>query len=275
MGFWSYPVPEFEWEHFSFGKNFSIKPADYRAKGYDLIFMEDGGNWGNFYGSGGCPVVYHAIDSTLSDEHHYSPRFVQAQKADLILVEHDRLFRFNGGGVPTYQFRYCVNDLIFRDWKLPKDIDVAFHCNSGHAMPDTTRSNIRNTLHEICKKHGLSYSSGTLGVGEYARRLNRAKIVVNWPRTPYNRPHRVYDAMASRACLLTGPLPAVGGEAIASGVHYSAFENVEQLETLILFMLQNNNWMKMGEKGYQWATQQNWATRARELRNILHTTLNL
>src|SRR5262245_34298610 len=105
MGAFSYPVPEFEWKHFSLGKGFDCDTRQFKEQGFDLIFHEDGGNYGN-YTHRAIPIVYHAIDSTLSEDNHYSPRFIQAQKSDLILVDHDRLERFNIGGVPTMRWAY-------------------------------------------------------------------------------------------------------------------------------------------------------------------------
>lgn len=88
MGMWSYAVPEFTWEFFSPGKTFHLNRATFKKQGYDLIFHEDGGAWGKFTG-GEIPYVYYAIDSTLTEEHHYKPRYEQAKQADLTLVDHE------------------------------------------------------------------------------------------------------------------------------------------------------------------------------------------
>lgn len=267
MGQWSYPVNEFTWEHFSLGKNFQCDTRPFKRQGFDLLFLEDGGNYGDFTHRA-LPIVYYAIDSTLSEDHHYTPRFIQAQKSDLILVDHDRLERFEGI-VPVRRWPYSINDRVFRDWCLPKEVDVAFHCNSGHAMPDHTRSVIRTQLHELCSEHGFIYASGMRGLEDYARALNRAKIVVNWARTPTNRPHRVYDALASRACLITSKLPEVSGETFVNGMELIEVKTPDTLMRVIPILLKSRDWEGIAERGYRWAMTQTWANRAKELRAIL------
>jgi hypothetical protein len=87
MGYWSYAVPEFEWDHFPH--------ADERVdlgkfKDYDLIFHEDAGFCTYDNRHAGPPVAFLAIDSTLT-EAHYLKRLEQAKQANLVLVDHDKV----------------------------------------------------------------------------------------------------------------------------------------------------------------------------------------
>lgn len=257
MGLFSYAVPEFEWEHFSPGKGFTLDRAAFKRRGFDLVFHEDGGNWGEYDG-GALPIVYYSIDSTLSEEFHFRPRFEQARKADLVLVDHDDLARFTPTGKPVKRLSYAVNDRLFSPHE--KVIDVCFHCGGSEG-----RGGVRAALAAYCKARGLTYVSGAVDLQTYAAHMGAARVVVNVPRTPRNRPHRVYDALACGAALLTAPLPTVSGETLTAGQGYTVF--TDDLETQLDALLPR--WQEAAEPGRAWAARQTWTVRAKELREII------
>ena len=83
MGYWSYPVKQFSWQHFIFPGRRAYATE---MNAYDLVVQEDAGP--RFYKQLKRPLVYVAIDSSLSDDHLES-RLQRARQADLILVDHD------------------------------------------------------------------------------------------------------------------------------------------------------------------------------------------
>jgi transketolase len=265
MGYWSYKVDEFEWEHFYLGESFVCNVKDFKRKGFDFIFHEDGGNWGEYRGSD-IPVVYMVIDSTLSDA-HYRVRLKQAEQADLVLLDHDKKDRFTPSGIKVLPWPYCVNDAVFKPYA--KEIDVVFHCGAGGGKGNPggeERVKIRRYLDKVCKDRGWTYKSGAKGLLEYAENMGKAKVVVNWPRTPINRPHRVFDTMACGAALLTGPLPDVDRDNRIYGVHYIQFRDEGELPDKLAELLAGEEWLGIAQAGFRLIREKHtWAVRAREL----------
>lgn len=274
MGYWSYDVPEFTWEHFSPGKDFVIERFD-KFRDFDVIFHEDGGNYGVW---GGCnpPVVYLSIDSTLSDN-HYHIRFEQAKQADLILLDHDATARFYHAGPPVRRLGYCVNDHVFKP--LEKHLDVVYHCSSssGTGAPGAQeRIKLRQDLNAWGTIGGWSYRSGVAGLDEYAANMGSARIVVNLPRTVTNRPHRILDAMAAGACVLTGPIPTVDGDGLQDRVHYRTFAETAEVPAMIGELLTDHAWTQYAINGHELVmARHTWAIRAQELRQIIKKELGL
>lgn len=267
MGWWSYAVDQFQWQHFNLGKGFTASTRQWERGGFDLIWVEDGGNWGKFTAPK-LPIVYHAIDSTLSYDHHFLPRLEQAKHSDLVLVDHDVLERFAPAGKPVHRLGYCVNDLVFRDYHLPKTVDVAFHCGGS---PD--RALIRQFLDGFCREHGLTFTSGIVSIPEYAYAMNRAKVVVNIPRVIGNRPHRVLDALACNAAVLTYPVPEVDG--LQPNVHYTITDEQHFADDL-LALLAMERWEKRARAGYAFVHgYHTWRVQAKELRTLLQEQLGI
>jgi hypothetical protein len=263
MGMWSYAVDSFTWDFIAPGKGTTISTRDLKAKGFDLIFHEDGGAWAEYSGRA-IPVVFYSIDSTLSEEYHFRPRFAQACQADLVLVDHDRLERFEPSGRPVRRLLYCVNDRLF--YPREKTLDVDFQCGG---TPE--RARLRVQLSELCKAHGWSYRSGVAPLEDYAAAMGAAKVVVVLPRTPRNRPHRVYDAMACGAAVLSAPLPDIQEERLFAGRDYTPLS--EDLDTQLAAVL---GWMPhLVSAGNGFIQQHTWSTRARELRTLLAKELGL
>ena len=266
MGWWSYPTEHFTWEFIPLGKGKCIDTREYKTHGFDLIWHEDGGSWADYVG-GAIPTAYYAIDSTLSYESHYLARKEQAAKADIVFVDHDDLDRFRNGNQRVLRASYCVNEKLFHP--DAKTIDVSFNCGGS---PE--RGRMRTLLHDMTRMHGLSYVSGAIGLDAYAHNLNRAKVVVNVPRNPSNRPHRVFDALASGAALITTPLPDVSGECRKPGLHYLEAD-ANAIPELARILVENMTWQLPATMGYEWVQQHTWRARARELRQLLSQELGI
>jgi len=265
MGYWSYPVPEFEWTHFD-----GFGPAS-ELNEFDLVVQEDAGP--KRYSRLTAPLAYVAIDSTLSPDHLES-RLPRAENADLILVDHAPIGDFNMLGIPVRRWNYCVNDSLFKDYGEGRDIDVSFHCGGRNSEE---RQQLRLILADYCQASGLVFQSGVLHPTDYARAMARSKIVVNWPRHPNNRPHRVFDAMACGACLVTGRLPKVDGDYLSLGL--DELQQVDQLEDVtraIGYMFDTGKWEELAQKGQRLiAHHHTWAIRARQLREIIREELGI
>jgi len=270
VGIWSYPVPEFEWDHYPQQKGFQLNRTLFEGE-YDLIFYEDGKLYGSFYGGDSVPIVYYVVDSTLS-EGHYEQRKQQSEQTDLILVDHDRLKRFKGGP-PVRRLSHCVNDRLFHDYGLHADVDVSYHCRTSGSRE---REQMGQWLETFCAEHELEYAGGVRIDEGYAQAFNRSKISVNLTRTPTNRPHRMFDALACHTCVLTSILPEVEPVELVSGVHYATYIDRATLAAAILGLLAAGTWERFAENGYQHVmTYHTWEARARELRLILREELGI
>ena len=269
MGYFSYDVPEFTWEHITPGKNFNIKWSDYKSHDFDLVFHEDY-PYGNIVGLD-IPYVFLSIDSTLSDE-HYRARFEQARRADLVLVDHDNVNRFFNVNHKTIQFPYCVNDKIFYRDNRERTNDIAYHCSSSAHAGIEERKRIRQLLHDLSQKHNWSYRSGILEIHNYAESFRTSKIVVNQSRTPANRPHRIFDAMACGAMVVTSDLPYIQSDLIHDAHNYEPYYHDKDLEETIEFYLNNPvEREKIAKKGFDIIMQNHtWAIRAKQLREIIN-----
>lgn len=273
MGYFSYDVPQFTWEHFTPGKNFTLDTQMFKDKGFDLILHEDY-PYGNFLNTA-LPVVFLSIDSTLSKE-HYDARIKQALISDLVLVDHDDINRFMVGGINTYQFPYCVNDKVFYRDNRERTVDIAYHCSSSAHAGIEQRKHIRQLLHDLSVKHNWNYRSGVLSLDQYAESFRTAKIVVNQSRTPQNRPHRIFDAMACGAMVLTSPLPFIESDDLHNMINYLEFDNDSRLESYIDTNLYSGWYDKFANNGYNTVMQNHtWSIRAKQLREIINKEFSL
>lgn len=275
MGYWSYSVPEFEWVHMAYKPNDIVDVSSFHS--YDFVFVEDSG-MGLRLINRKKPVVFLAIDSTLSDP-HYMGRLATAKQANLVLVDHDKLERF-ACGVPVRRWAHCVNDKVFHtDPAIERSIDVNFRCASGahknHAG-GVERETLRGYLHGVCQVHGWSYVSGTAPLPDYAADMRRSRVVVNWPRTPINRPHRIFDAMASGAAVVTGRLPFVDGDGVEAGRHYLEFDVNSELPAVLEEALSCGLWETIASAGHEYVMKHHtWATRAKQLRQMVKEEFGL
>jgi glycosyltransferase involved in cell wall biosynthesis len=188
----------------------------------------------------------------------------QAKQVDLLLVDHSPLAGWPG----PYKVRranYCTDDHLF----VPEEkvVDVAMHWSVKGCV---ARGEIEHLLPGICERDGWSLSYRGLPPREYARALARARVVVNFPKTPTNRPNRVMDAMAARTCLLTGALPIVDGTGMVPGEHYVTFNRPEDLAAGLHQVLDAGEWERVADAGYELVmAKHTWAVRAAEFRQML------
>jgi hypothetical protein len=278
MGYWSYPVVQFDWAHFCpHGSVVDTK----RFNEFDVIFWEDGGDFRFNKSPGSPPVVYMSIDGTLTKS-HYETRLKRAAQADLVLVDHEPLSRYKNLGVPVRRLNYCVNDLVFKPVFVPygkKQTDISFHCSSGanKGMPGgIERVKMRKLLHNISMKKNYSYKSGTLPLLEYAKSMAQSRVVVNVPRTVTNRPHRVFDTMACKTALLTLPIPNVDGDYLTDGVHYLSFQDDNDLEKNLSYLIDAGRCVEIANEAYTFVkANHTWAIRAAQLRSIFNDELGV
>jgi spore maturation protein CgeB len=129
-------------------------------------------------------------------------------------------------------------------------------------------------LSTYCKKRGYVYKSGVLNITEYARAMNRSKIVVNWPRAQGNRPHRVFDAMACNACLVSGKLPTVPGDELVRGRDYVEVNEIREIPDAIDALMADGSWQQIAKNGHKLVGKYHtWAIRAGQLEQILQGVL--
>lgn len=271
MGWWSYPVPEFFWEFFPARDNMDLN----QFRDYDLMFHEDTARVSYIHNPKQPPLVYLDIDSSLS-ESHYQHRLPFARQANLVLVDHDDLSRFKHNGNHVRRLAYCVNDHVFKP--LDKTLDICYHCAAGESrgLPGgKERNEIRRFLGEYASRSGYSLRAGAVGLDEYSTDMGASRVTVNWPRTMINRPHRVFDAMACRSAILTGPIPMVLGDCLEWGTHYLNFTDHDELGANLKNLL-DGAWESYADAGYdQVMKRHTWAVRAQELRQILREELGL
>lgn len=266
-GQWSYPVDEFEWTPQPHHKNWQIKTHELDV---DLIWHEDNKCNGEFIKTDDTPILYWVLDTNIS-YNAYRERCQQAKDRDLILVDNDRLDRFEHLGVPVRRFPFCVNDRIFRDYGLEKQWDVGFYC----APTYITRAALRVELREFCERRGYSFNYDFTDIETYAKNMNQTKICVNLNKVTWMRNHRVFDTMACNSCLLTNPLPPMD-ERRRAGKHYVEWGGYQDLTEHIDRLLQTGDWEYYAEQGYGLVQKYHtWRTRARDLRQMIHEEFGL
>lgn len=262
VGWWSYQVPEFEWDHYMVRKGFYIRRGTF-AQAYDLIVYEDGKISGRIERDADIPVAYVVADSTLSEK-HYRLRCEQAAlNADLLLVDWDDLGRFAHLGLPAYRFSFASNDRFF--YPREKVVDVGFFF---HSTPE--RKRLADHLDKFCQRRGYSYAAGSRLGAAYAEAIGSARININLGRNPQTRSNRIFDVFLSESCLVCDPLPKVSDEARQINEHYLQFRSLGELETLLDELLQEGTWRVFAEAAYKMGQRfHTWGARARQLRKTL------
>jgi hypothetical protein len=271
VGIWSYDVPEFEVTHYGMQPFFRIRRSDFAGK-HDIIIREDHRCYGILAHDSKIPLCYYVVDSPASDDHYQKRRQVAALGHDLILVEQDRLERFEKLKAKVYRCGYCVNDRFYRDYGLEKTVDVSMF----YRPISPERGKLDRWLKEFCTKRNYVYERGKRMGESYPKGFNRSKISINLGYNPNCRPHRVFDVMACRGCLVTNPLPDVSGEIREAGTHYLEFENYDHLGQIIDDLLASGRWREISDAAYKLVQERHtWRVRAGELRQILSEALGV
>jgi hypothetical protein len=269
IGMWSYPVPQFEVEHFPQSDGFCLKASEF-VNDFDLIWYEDGKIQGVIEKDATIPVAYYIGDSTLSRQ-HYEVRLQQAkQNANMVFVDWDKLNRFSSLEMPVNRLSHCVNDKFFKDYYgFNKQFDVGIFQGKTKKRKD-----LNAWAQEFCNQHGLNLNLGLKYQIEYAHAMANSKIVINLNRNSATRGHRVFDAMGSRSCLFTDKLPVVSGELHLPDIHYVEYNSFEELGRKILKQLSSNKWQLIAGISYEYVKQYHtWSVRAGQLYKVLKSRL--
>ncbi len=261
IGLWSYPVPEFTWTGYGATPGFVLNRDDLVAW-HDVIFHEDFVR-GKFVGKAKIPLIYWVVDSNTSPRRSAVYRDY-AYCASLVLVDQDDL---DGWPVPTKRLPYAVDERMFKPGE--KTVDIAYL-----VQPTAERRGLGNWLADFSRRHGYSLTVGSgLPVGEYAARLGGAKVVIHLATHPNCRSHRVFDALACGACLLTSPLPRIDGDGFIPGLHYLEWRDYGELGRLLHERLEGG-WQEIADAGYNFVMREHtWQKRAKQLYPILNALL--
>lgn len=269
IGWWAYDVPQFHVTRFPIPKK-KRQTIDVArlAERFDVIFWEDYQCYPRWVHTGALPIVYQVGDSVLSEKHRQN-RQKAARDADLILVKRDRLTHFRDIA-PTRRGSDCVNDRLFYDRHLPKDIDVCYHVRGNTER----RKAVGRFLQDFCAEHELTCAFGKRFNEEYAQAFNRSRISVNvidWWRN-----QRFFDVMAAYSCLLTTPPKPVSEEDYLRGIHYLEWTDFHGLGNEILYTLDTGRWKHITQYGHDYVMRKHtWAARARRVRCLLREELGL
>ncbi len=295
-GQFAYPVPEFTWTAHHLNKTFRVGLAGLKA---DAVFWDEGkhGRTSAFFPAKGhrrTPVMYYSLYPTLA-RHIFQDRVARAKRqADLVLLDHDAVKRWQREGLKARRLAYSVNENYYFDDGGKRHVDVGFYCVWCY---NPARPAMDAWLEDICKRKGWQYAT-TRGrnVGEsYAGLLRRTKVVVHLNRTNRTRPPRIFDCAASGTALLSNPMPAVTGEQWISGQHYVAFQDPHDTYTEPLgagargpftdgeceeviqgleWLLDQGHWEEVAANAKKYVlANHTWATRAKQLRAIIYEEL--
>ena len=127
---------------------------------------------------------------------------------------------------------YACDIEMFRDLRLPRDLDVAFIGQLFH--PRSERRRIISVLARKYRMNGQRYYLQK----EIPEVYSRAKIVVNLP-VGDDLNFRFFEALSCGALLLTKRLANGQEELFREDVHYAAFTNEKELLEKVEFYLRN------------------------------------
>lgn len=298
-GQFAYAVPEFTWDHITVDKTFWMNLSDLR--GYDTVWWDDGKHKGgpSFFAphpneARPMPVAFYCIYPTLNDSIYQSRKQRAKANADLVLLDHDRLDRWDGLGIPARRCAYSVNELVYKGGDGERDIDVGFFCVWNY---NPERRALNDWLAGYCQRRGWRYGTNDgQGTPDYPQLLARSKVIVHLNRTPQTRPPRIFDASACGTAVLASRMPDVSGEQWVDGGTYVAFDNpvgqygpqefgtvpaytdnnCAELEAGLCYLLDYGNWEPMAHRAQEYVlAHHTWRVRARELRQTLAEALKL
>lgn len=298
-GQFAYDVPEFTVAHCAVDKTFRFDLGEVAGR-YDLVWWDEGKHRdGPFFspppGQRRTPVAYYCLYPTLTTDIFEDRKRRARENADLVLLEHDRIERWEDIGIPVRRCAYSVNEWYYRDNAETRDIDVGFFSVWNYS-PE--RRALNDWLAGYCAKHGWAYATnGGYSTDEYPQLLARSKVVIHINRTPDTRPPRIFDASACGAAVLASRMPAVSGERWIDGIHYVAFdepvaqyhldnehgdgmsytdEDCQQVAAGLDWLMENHNWAAIAHNAQQYVlSEHTWRVRARQLRQTFAEALGI
>ena len=271
VGFWSYEVPEFEVHHCGTKRDFTMRRSQF--EGYDIILREDHACYGEIINDADIPLCYYVVDTPAMIE-KYRLRCKVAVGCDLILVEQDRLERFEHLGAEVRRFGYCINDRLYYDYGMEKSIDIINY----YIRRDQPRNELNLWLLKFCRERGYSYQSGKRLRMDYPHGMNQARITINLSYNENCRPHRIFDAMGTRSCVVTSTLPDVSGEYRKAGLHYEEFGFIDWagLAETIEHLLESGRWETIANDAHEMVMKHHtWSVRAKELRETFNEVFGI
>jgi len=299
-GQFAYDVPEFVVAHRAVPKRFRMNLHELRGQ-YDLVWWDEGKHRSGPHftpapgGKRRVPVAYYCLYPTLCDHIYIDRRHRAEENADLVLLEHDRLERWQDMSIPVRRCAYSVNEFYYRDTGAERDVDVGFY-SVWNYNPE------RRALHEwlkgYCKRQGYRYwtTHGLNVEAQYPALLARTKVVVHINRTPMTRPPRIFDASACGAAVLASRMPEVSGEEWVDGVTYAAFDkpvaqyhdeefghvdaytddDCEELAEALEYLVDDGYWQQIAQQAQKYVLDHHtWSQRAHELRLTLAEALGI
>lgn len=265
LGWWSYPVPDFEWTFFPVEEKQVVNKNKFADRGFDLIFWED---WAlnRWVGDSTIPIYAAIVDSNTSAKRRKSYT-ARAKQSDVLLIDQDKLTPFGVTGRPTFRWQYAVNEYQFMPRQ--KTVDVGYHVTFTKERAALTAP-IRN--HCRLMRYSLS-DGGNHPIDRYANFIGSARIVVHKSTREQCRSHRFFDALASGSCLLTDRVWAVTEDKFKPGKHFVEWTDVDHLQKQITHLLESGQWDVIANAGRAHVLMHHtWRTRAEQLLKIIEAT---
>jgi len=265
LGWWSYPVPDFEWAFFPVEEKQIVNKNKFADRGFDLIFWED---WAlnTWEGENAIPIYAAIVDSNTSAKRRKSYT-ARAMQSDVLLIDQDKLTPFGKTGRPAFRWQYAVNEHVFAPRQ--KTVNVGYH-----VVHTDGRAALTNPIRQHCRMMGYSLTDGgNFTIDQYANFIGSAQIVVHKSTREQCRSHRFFDALASGACLLTDRVWAVQEDRFLPGTHFVEWTNVNHLQSRITELLESGQWEVIANAGREHVLRfHTWRTRAEQLKGIIEAT---
>ena len=265
VGWWSYPVPDFEWKFFPVEEKQVVNKNKFADRGFDFIFWED---WvfNSWEGNKAIPIYAAIVDSNTSARRR-KKYVARAKQSDVLLIDQDKLTPFGETGRPAFRWQYAVNEHQFAPRQ--KEVDVGYH-----VVFTKGRAALSEPIRNHCRMMGYSLSEGgNHSIDRYTNLIGSARIVVHKSTREQCRSHRFFDALASGSCLLTDRVWAVQEDKFKPGKHFAEWEDADHLLKEITRLLESGQWEVIANAGRAHVlTHHTWRTRAEQLKGIIEAT---
>jgi hypothetical protein len=166
-----------------------------------------------------CRTVVFVCDTSIS----LPPRQDLARLFDDVVLYHlDAMDAFPAHGPAHVHWSpFALDHEIYRDPAGARDLDVAYI-----GSLDGLWAGRRRLVERLARKFSINDVERRYGVDEAAAVYGRARIVVNACINGTINP-RVFEAMGSGALLLNGDTPPALERLFTPGVHFAAFDGIE------------------------------------------------